>query len=91
MNILVIKHGSLGDLVLSFGAIKTLRENYVHGNIFTMGSLVESLVTGLVGRIIRRGANHVIAVTNEGIIAPTVFLIMMAILCYGLSDKIYIT
>ena len=29
--------------------------------------------------------------TNEGIIAPTVFLIMMAILCYGLSDKIYIT
>lgn len=46
---------------------KTLRENYIHGNIFTMGSLVESLVTGLVGRIIRRGANHVIAVTNEGI------------------------
>ena len=29
--------------------------------------------------------------TNEGIIAPAVFLIMMAILCYGLSDKIYIT
>ena len=29
--------------------------------------------------------------TNEGIIAPTIFLIMMAILCYGLSDKIYIT
>ena len=25
MNILVIKHGSLGDLVLSFGAIKTLK------------------------------------------------------------------
>ena len=24
MNILVIKHGSLGDLVLSFGAIKSL-------------------------------------------------------------------
>jgi len=46
---------------------KTLRENYLYGNIFGMGSLVESLNTGLVGRIIRRGANHVIAVTNEGI------------------------
>ena len=47
--------------------VKTLRENYVNGRMFSMGSLVESLNTGLVGRIIRRGANHVIAVTNEGI------------------------
>ena len=30
MKILIIKHGSLGDLVLSFGAIKTL--NYHHPN-----------------------------------------------------------
>ena len=29
--------------------------------------------------------------TNEGIIVPLVLLIMSAILCYGLSDKIYIT
>ena len=29
--------------------------------------------------------------TNEGIIAPAFFLILTAILCYGLSDKIYIT
>ena len=29
--------------------------------------------------------------TNEGIIVPFVLLIMSAILCYGLSDKIYIT
>ena len=29
--------------------------------------------------------------TNEGIIIPFVLLIMSAILCYGLSDKIYIT
>ena len=33
MNILVIKHGSLGDLVLSFGAIKTLRHNYPNSKI----------------------------------------------------------
>ena len=29
--------------------------------------------------------------SNEGIIAPAIFLILTAILCYGLSDKIYIT
>lgn len=46
---------------------KNLRENYISGNIFNIGSLVESLNTGLVGRIIRKGANHIIAVTQEGI------------------------
>ena len=45
----------------------TLREHYVAGSVFGLGTLVESLVTGLAGRIIRRGANHVIAVTKEGI------------------------
>ena len=40
-------------------------------------------------KIDKTGLNE--KVTNEGIIAPTIFLIMMAILCYGLSDKIYIT
>ena len=44
-----------------------LRENYVAGQIFNVGSLVESLNTGLVGRVIRKGANHVIAVTKEGL------------------------
>jgi len=28
--------------------------------------------------------------SNEGVIAPLVFTILSAILCYGLSDKIYI-
>ena len=28
--------------------------------------------------------------TNEGIIAPLIFTVMSAILCYGLADKIYI-
>ena len=36
MNILIIKHGSLGDLVLSIGAIKTLRENYTNANIYLL-------------------------------------------------------
>ena len=42
-----------------------LRENYVNENIFRIGDLVESLNTGLVGRIIRRGTNHLICLTNE--------------------------
>ena len=33
--------------------------------IFNIGDLVESLNTGLVGRIIRRGANHLICLTQE--------------------------
>ena len=46
---------------------KSLREQYISGNLFGMGSLVESLVTGLVGRVVRNGTNYIIAVTNEGI------------------------
>jgi len=42
-----------------------LREQYVNENIFNIGDLVESLNTGLVGRIIRRGANHLICLTRE--------------------------
>ena len=44
-----------------------LREQFVAGNIFNIGSLVENLNTGLVGRILRKGTSYVIAVTNEGI------------------------
>ena len=44
---------------------KGLRENYVSGNIFNIGDIVENLNTGLVGRIIRRGTNHLICVTKE--------------------------
>jgi hypothetical protein len=43
-----------------------LRENYVAKKIFRMGDIVENLNTGLVGEIIRRGANHLICVTEEG-------------------------
>ena len=44
---------------------KGLRENYVSGNIFNIGDIVESLNTGLIGRIIRRGTNHLICLTRE--------------------------
>jgi len=44
---------------------KSLRENYVDGVIYRIGDIVENLNTGLVGRIIRRGTNHLICVTRE--------------------------
>ena len=46
---------------------KNLRENYVRKNIFNIGEIVENLNHGLVGRIIRRGANHLICVTEDNI------------------------
>ena len=46
---------------------KSLREHFVQGNIFNIGTLVENLNTGLIGRVLRKGTNYVIAVTNEGI------------------------
>ena len=44
---------------------KGLRDNYVSGNIFNIGDIVESLHTGLIGEIVRRGTNHLICVTKE--------------------------
>lgn len=44
---------------------KNLRENYVTEKIFQLGSLVENLNTGFVGKIIRRGTNHLICVTED--------------------------
>ena len=36
MKILIIKHGSLGDLVLSFGAIKTLNHHYPNDDLYLL-------------------------------------------------------
>ena len=44
-----------------------LREKYYNKEIFKRGDLVESLHTGLVGKVTRRGANHLICVTESGI------------------------
>tara|TARA_B100000902_G_scaffold196617_1_gene187768 strand:+ start:5263 stop:6477 length:1215 start_codon:yes stop_codon:yes gene_type:complete len=48
-------------------APNTLREIYLDNGLFDIGTLVENLNHGLIGRIVRRGANYVIAVTNEGL------------------------
>jgi len=46
---------------------KSLRENYIMEKIFRLGSLVENLNTGIIGRIIRRGTNYLICVTEDNI------------------------
>jgi len=46
---------------------KNLRENYIQEKIYQVGQLVENLNTGLVGRIIRRGTNYLICVTEDQI------------------------
>jgi len=44
-----------------------LRDSYLTGKIYRMGDIVENLNTGLVGKITRRGTNHLICVTEDGI------------------------
>ncbi len=46
---------------------KNLRENYINGKIFKVDQWVENLNTGLIGKIIRRGTNYLICVTEDNI------------------------
>jgi phosphopantetheine adenylyltransferase len=46
---------------------KNLRENYVTGKIFKINEVVENLNTGLVGKIVRRGTNYLICVTENDV------------------------
>jgi len=46
---------------------ENLRESYISKKIFNIGDKVENLNTGLIGRIIRRGANHLICVSENNI------------------------
>ena len=44
---------------------ENLRENYISEKVYQIGQLVENLNTGIVGRIIRRGANYLICVSED--------------------------
>ena len=46
---------------------KQLRDKYIRGKIFNEGDWVENSNTGLVGKIIRRGTNYLICVTEDNI------------------------
>ena len=47
--------------------LENLRESYVAKKIFNIGDRVENLNTGMIGRIIRRGANHLICVAENNL------------------------
>jgi hypothetical protein len=49
--------------MLDYGA---LRWNYKNEGLYEVNTIVENLNTGLVGKIIRRGANYLICVTESG-------------------------
>ena len=44
-----------------------IRELYINEDFFQPGDVVESLTTGLIGQVHRCGANHVICITEDGI------------------------
>lgn len=44
-----------------------LREKYISGKIFNVGDIVESTITNMTGKIIRRGTNYLICVTEDNI------------------------
>jgi hypothetical protein len=46
---------------------ESLREHYIAQKLFKVGSWVENMNHGLIGKIARRGANYVIAVTEDNI------------------------
>jgi hypothetical protein len=44
-----------------------LRWNYKNNGLYQVGTFIENLNTGLLGKIIRRGANYLICVTEDGV------------------------
>ena len=66
-NVMNVKEGyNLWEIAPEYDW-KGLRENYIFGNLFEVGSIVESCNTGLIGEVIRSGANHLICVTEDGV------------------------
>jgi len=46
---------------------ENLREYYITNNLYKVGQVVENLNTGLIGKVIRRGTNYLICVTEDNI------------------------
>ncbi len=44
-----------------------IREMYRSGMLYHIGDVVESLTSGLVGKVHRCGTNHLICVTEDGV------------------------
>ena len=48
-----------------------LRENYINNKIFKIGDIIENTNTGLIGKVIRRGTNYLICVTENDVMFKT--------------------
>lgn len=46
---------------------KNLRENYIQNKMYKINDVVENMNTGLVGKVIRRGTNYLICVTENDV------------------------
>ena len=67
MNVKEMKEfWNIGEIAPKYD-LENLRESYVKKEIFNIGDKVENLNTGMIGRIIRRGANHLICVAENNI------------------------
>ena len=60
-----IKENALWEIAPKLDS-ESLRESYIDNKIFNIGDNVQNLNTGFIGRVIRRGANHLIYVTEHG-------------------------
>lgn len=47
--------------------MNTLRMKYKEHNLYSVGSLVENINTGMIGEVKRRGTNYLICVTEDGV------------------------
>ena len=60
--------GSKNEEVVDYRTNRTvLNELYRRGDLYQVGDIVESLSSGLVGKVHRCGANHLICITENGI------------------------
>ena len=62
----ITENTELWEVAPKFDA-EGLRDAYISEEIYTIGSFVENMNTGLSGQIIRRGTNYVICVTEEDV------------------------
>jgi hypothetical protein len=46
--------------------VEDIREQYISGDLFKEGSLIEQVSTGKIGTVMRRGTNYLICLTDEG-------------------------
>ena len=60
-----VSYNSFSDYIRSEEYQKELRQRYIRGEIFNEGEWVKSIINEKVGKIIRKGTNYLICVTED--------------------------